>query len=115
MDASTTLSEPMRRVLDAMIDGQPVPPDAHEALTEAERQELAALARTAQITRLALQQPEPPEAVETQALQRAQKALTQEPPLPAARTGSGGGRSDETSPQSGWRTWLSRLFGRKND
>lgn len=114
MDASTTLSEPMRRVLDAMLDGQPVPPDAHEALTDTERQELAALARTAQITRLALQLPEPPETVETQALERAQKALTQASPG-AAMQPRGGETEQSSSGGSVWPAWLLRLLGRKND
>lgn len=65
----------MRRVLDALLDGQPAPPDAQAALSDAEQAQVAALARTAQVTRLTLQRPEPTAEIEQRSFDRVQQAL----------------------------------------
>lgn len=65
----------MQRVLDALIDDKPAPPDAQAALSPAERAEAAALARTTQLTRVTLQNSRPAPDAEARALDEAQSAL----------------------------------------
>lgn len=98
------ISEPLRRVLEALIEGAPPPPDAQAALTEAEKAEVAALVRTARLTHLTLQQPEPPTGAAEAALARAQDALAKHPAL---------GATDE-EPRSPLREWWDRLLKRRN-
>ena len=47
-------SDALRRVVDALLDGQTPPPDAQAALSELEKNEVAGLVRTAHLTRLSL-------------------------------------------------------------
>src|SRR5687767_5663441 len=72
-----TISKPMQRVVDALVAGEPVPADAQEALTDTERSEVAALARTAHLTKLTLARPEPTVEMEAAALARARDAYEQ--------------------------------------
>ena len=103
-------SDGKRRVLDALLEGMPPPPDAQAALTETERAEIAALARTAHLTRLTLRKPDPAPDAEAEALRRAQAAF-------AARAASGGLRSPLTGPADTsapstrpfWQTWWERV------
>jgi hypothetical protein len=107
MDASMTstsepISGPMRRVVDALIAGETIPADASDALTESERVEVAALARTAHLTSLTLARPEPAADVEAAALHQAHAAFAQRT---SANPGAGGATSAD-------RSWLSRLWAR---
>ena len=72
-----TISKSMQRVVDALVAGTPVPADAQAALTDAERSEVAALARTAHLTKLTLAKPEPSAETEAAALARARDAYEQ--------------------------------------
>ena len=72
-----TISKSMQRVIDALVAGETVPADAHAALTDAERSEVAALARTAHLTKLTLARPEPTAEMEAAALARARDAYEQ--------------------------------------
>ena len=72
-----TISKSMQRVVDALVAGEPVPADAQAALTDAERSEVAALARTAHLTKLTLARPEPTAEMEAAALARARDAYEQ--------------------------------------
>lgn len=72
-----TISKSMQRVVDALVAGAPVPADAQAALTDAERSEVAALARTAHLTKLTLAKPEPSAEMEAAALARARDAYEQ--------------------------------------
>ncbi len=116
-------SEPMRRVLEAMVAGEAIPPDAHAALSDEERQEVAALARTAHLTRITLHQPEPTQEMEARALARAQATLAARPagasgrggadaPAPAASSGGSPAGYDAPEDESFFR-WLGRLFGKR--
>jgi hypothetical protein len=118
-DAVTTeqTSEAMRRVVDALLEGTPAPPDAHSALTETERAEVAALARTAHLARLSLRKPDPAPAAQAAALFRAQQALAARPVNDTAAAGtltpaSPAGTADESSESRPfWRVWWERLTG----
>jgi len=105
-----TISEPMRRVLDALYAGEPVPSDAQAALSDEERAQVAALARTAHLTRLTLQRPDPSAEVEAAALRKAHEAM-------AAQLQRGGGlaSSPASDPKAPRPSWLDRLFGKKQD
>ena len=82
------MSPAMRRVLDLLLEGAEIPPEAMEALNGTERADLRALARTANLTRLALHRPEP-EAHQAQAsLARAEEALRRLGPRAGADPGS---------------------------
>jgi hypothetical protein len=70
------LSPPLRRVLDALLEGRPVAPADEAALTSADHAELQALARTAHLTNLTLHQPETIDSAEAAALEKAQAALS---------------------------------------
>lgn len=72
-----TISKSMQRVVDALVAGEPVPADAQAAMTDAERSEVAALARTAHLTKLTLARPEPTAEMEAAALARARDAYEQ--------------------------------------
>ena len=72
-----TISKSMQRVVDALVAGEPVPAEAQAALTDAERSEVAALARTAHLTKLTLARPEPTAEMEAAALARARDAYEQ--------------------------------------
>ena len=72
-----TISKSMQRVVDALVAGEPVPADAQAALPEAERGEVAALARTAHLTKLTLARPDPTAEMEAAALARARDAYEQ--------------------------------------
>ena len=99
------LSEPMRRVLEAMVAGEPVPVDAEEALTPTEQGEIAALARAANLTYLTLQQPNPSSEAEERSLERAQRELARRPPVvPPA---------PPSAPRPALLAWLDRLLRRR--
>lgn len=82
MNMDEPLSDPMRRVLEAMVAGEPVPLDAQAALTATEQGEIAALARTANLTYLTLQLPDPSPEAEERSLEQAQQELIRRPPVP---------------------------------
>ena len=94
------ISEPMRRVAEALIEGVTPPPDAQAALTVEERAEIAALVRTARLTNLTLHQPEAAPEVEAQAWSKAQEALKERPAIPVP----------EDAPRSRLREWLERVL-----
>ena len=98
------LSPSLRRVLDALIEGNPIEPADRAALTEAEWIELRALARTANVTRLTLHQPDPTPQAEASALAQAQRTLAEIGPRPSAHPHA------LTSPVSK-PSWLERLRG----
>lgn len=104
METSTSkpISEPMGRVLDALFEGQPIPSDAQAALTEEERTEVASLARTAHLTSLTLNQPDPTDTQEQTARQKATDALANLP------------KSGPEKPESQG-SWWSRWFQKKED
>jgi len=96
-------SPAFRRVVEALLEGQPAPPEDQAALTDAERAEVAALARTAHLTRVTLQMETPDEAAERASLDRARTQLSAQPagvplPAPPSRRGSFG-------------AWVRRLLG----
>jgi len=98
------LSPPLRRVLDALLEGDAVPPADRAALSEAEWNELRALARTAHLTTLTLHQPEPSAATEAAALAKAQKVLAELGP----RTGL---KEESTSNRPSWLERLKSFLG----
>ncbi len=98
------MTEPMRRVLDALAEGVPAPPDAQAALTEAERAEIASLARTTHLAHLTLQQPAPPNEAEQASLGRAQAALENRPAPVGPKEGP--------EPPRKRAGWLGRFFRR---
>lgn len=102
-----TISEPMRRVLDALYAGEPVPPDAQAALSEEERAQVAALARTAHLTRLTLNKPEPSAEVEAAALRKAHEAMA------AHQQRVGGPATSPAADPKARPSWIDRLFGKK--
>lgn len=106
-----TMSEPMRQVMEALVAGLPAPPDAQAALTEAEQAEVAALVRTAHLTRLSLDRSRPPEGAEDAARARAEAALAANPPDPA-EVERFRRKNPEGKPAGGVRTWLDRVFHR---
>ena len=73
------VSGAMRRVLEALFLGEPVPLDAQAELTAFEQAEVAALARTANLTYLTLSQPDPSADAEARSLSAAQKELARRP------------------------------------
>ncbi|MBC8102519.1 MAG: hypothetical protein H7Z41_08005 [Cytophagales bacterium] len=72
-----TISKPMQRVVDALVEGRTVSPDDQAALSEDERREVAALARTAHLTKLTLARPDPTAEMAAAALARARDAYEQ--------------------------------------
>lgn len=95
------LSPTLRRVLDSLLEGQAVTPADRAALSEAEWNELRALARTAHLTTLTLHQPEPSAETEAAALAQAQKVLQQIGPRTGLKTQESTGASRPS--------WLERL------
>lgn len=109
------LSDPLRRVLEALVDGTPAPPDALAALTDGERAEMAALLRTSHFVRLTFQAaPGPTAEAEATALARAREALAQRG-FPVAPAGAGAGAAGVTDPEAdapprpAVLAWLERL------
>ena len=96
-------SEALRRVMDALLDGLPPPPDAQAALTETERAEVAGLVRTANLTRLTLQTASTPEQEngEIASLEKAQAALE-------TRAGSARPVLGPDKPAPWWAFWRKR-------
>ncbi len=90
MEPKTT--EAMRRVLDALLEGGPVPESARASLSEAERAELDALVATAVLTRSALHEGDPSPNAEAASLRRAQSLVAAQGRAPrAARPAARGG------------------------
>ena len=109
MEATTTSmtfsSDAMERVVGALLDGEPVPHDAHARLTDEERAELAGLVATASLTRTVLQATAPPPQAEEASFRRIQDSVRAQshaaaPPAPPDATGHSG--------------WLSRWWRRQN-
>lgn len=101
-DGGGKTSEAMRSVVEALIEGKTAPPEAQAALTDAERAEVAALARTAHLTRLTMHKPDPSPTVEAAALSRAQQTLAARAPITEPNLGGG---------NSFWRSLWARLSG----
>jgi hypothetical protein len=95
------LSPTLRRVLDALLEGRAIDPKDRAALTEAEWLELRALARTANLTRLSLHQPDPTPQAEASALAEAQKTLAEVGPRTSAHA--------QTLAPPSKPSWLERL------
>ena len=119
-NSEPVFSEAMRRVLEAMVAGEPVPPEAHASLSEEERREVASLARTSHVTRLALNQPEPTLEMEAKALARAQATLaTTSAARPAGAAapsiagGAGAAPPQEEADDGTFLQWLARIFGKR--
>ncbi len=108
----------MRVALDALYEGKPAPPEVLSALTDAERTEIASLARTARVVGLSLNQPVPTAEMQASALARAHEEMAKKPPPtprdrgnPADRPGSADGstqRSAGSDAEGG--NWFTRLF-----
>lgn len=64
-----------QRALDALLSGETAAREDASALTPEEQTELIGLARTARLTHLTLQNPEPTYELETESLARAQEKL----------------------------------------
>jgi hypothetical protein len=73
------LSEPLRRALDALLDGRPIPDDTRARLTSAERAHLSGLAATSTVARIVLQSPVPSPPAEAASLQKAQARIVARP------------------------------------
>jgi hypothetical protein len=99
------LSEPMWRVLSALMEGETPPPDALAALTQEEQAEIAALGRTAHLAYLTLHQSEPSTAAEEKALDRARKELVRR----EQSTSSSGVAPPPAIPRASVLAWLERL------
>ncbi len=78
----TPLSEPLRRALDALLDGRPIPDETRTRLTDAERAHLSGLAATSALTRIVLALPVSSAAAETASLQKAHAHLAVRPSAP---------------------------------
>ena len=74
-----------QRALDALLSGETAAREDASALTPEEQTELIGLARTARLTHLTLQHPEPTQELEAESLARAQEKLARVGvrPLPA--------------------------------
>ena len=79
-----TTSTAMQRVRDALLEGNPVPPEAHAALTDEERAEVAGLAVTATLVYTALQTPDPPAEAEASSLKQVTEIVAAQPPAASA-------------------------------
>jgi hypothetical protein len=104
-----TMSPAARRVVEALIEGAPVSPHDREALTEAERAEVASFARTAHLTRLTLQNENPDPTAEQASLDRARTQLASRPP------GTVSPQPPATTPTGGFPAWVKRLIGIQED
>jgi hypothetical protein len=85
-----TLSEPLRKAVEALVVGLPIPAETEAALTPDERAELNAL----------VQQPAPPPEAEARSLAKAQDALAGRPPV---------GPDRDTKPRPALLAWWERL------
>ena len=85
-NSETEMSAPMRQVVDSLVAGVPPPSDVQAALSPAEVADVAALARSAHLTRLVMQKPDPAADAEAQSLETAQAALRARPPQPPTPT-----------------------------
>lgn len=101
----------VRRVLEAMLEGRTSRPEDLEELTDDERRELTALARTANLARLTLHRPEPTEELEAESLARAREALAQA----GARAGQVPPDPDPAAPRVSLLDRLRRLLGVPTD
>jgi hypothetical protein len=102
-DSAPISSSPtLLRVLDALLEGRAVDALDRAALTEAEWFELRALARTANLTRLTLHQPDPTPQAEASALAQAQKMLAELGPRSSSQPLL-------AAPQESKPTWLDHL------
>ncbi|MBC7807001.1 MAG: hypothetical protein H7145_12715 [Akkermansiaceae bacterium] len=110
---SISISEPMRVALDALYEGKPAPPEVLASLTDAERAEVASLARTARVVGLSLNQPIPTAEVETSALARAHEEMAKKAVATPARPANSSGDKGSASPSGGGNdsgNWFTRLF-----
>ena len=99
----------MRVALDALYAGKPAPPEVLAALTEAERAEIASLARTARVVGLSLNQPIPTTEMEASALARAHEEMAKKAATaPSPNSGNDKNTSAHTGADSG--NWFTRLF-----
>lgn len=106
------LSPALRRVLDALLEGESVSASDRAALSEDEWNELRALARTANLTRLTLHQPDPTPQAEASALEKAQKTLQELGPrvsVVAPHT------PEPEAPRTGWLERLRRFLRIEED
>jgi hypothetical protein len=117
MDPATPtepMSEPLRRVMEALVAGLPAPPDAQAALSEDEKAQVAAMGRTSRLVKVALDKGEPPPGAEEAARARAQAALEKRPPTAADQTRFQQNNPD-VSEAGGLRGWWNRLRRKRND
>jgi hypothetical protein len=98
-------SGPLRRVLDALLDGRAATPADQDALTPDERAEVAAAVRAAHLTRVVLHQESPAEAAEAASLER---SLAAQKVRPANRHALPG---ETTHPWSALQDWFRKLRG----
>ena len=82
------MTQAMQRALDALLDGRPIPEEARRALSPAERAEIASLAATAVLTRMALHAPQPSPEAEESSLRGAQRHLIAPSGTPRAASSS---------------------------
>lgn len=101
------LSPPLRRVLDALLEGKQVASADRAGLSESEWNELRALARTAHLTTLTLHQPVPSPATEAAALERAQRVLAEIGPRVSANPNT----LQTVEPKPSWLERLKSFLG----
>ncbi len=102
----------MRIALDALYEGKPAPPEVLASLSDAERTEIASLARTARVVGLSLNQPIPTTEMEVSALARAHAEMARKPPAPVAaeKTLSSNTTSPGERVEHEEGNWFTRLF-----
>lgn len=115
-----TMSEPMRQVMEALVAGLPAPANAQAALSDTEKAEVAAFARTSHLAKLALAKSEPPDEAEEKARARAQSALNARPLSDADRKRfhQNNPSLSPASPSGGagaLRAWWDRLRGKRSE
>lgn len=101
-DSADPVSDTLRRALDALMDGHPIPDDARARLSDVERAHLAGLVATTALTRSVLAVPIPPPASEEASLQRAQERVLPRPGGVSAEHGE--------PPPAAPRNWLARWW-----
>jgi hypothetical protein len=106
---SISISEPMRVALDALYEGKPAPPEVLASLTDAERAEVASLARTARIVGLSLNQPVPTSEMEASALARAHEEMAKKAAT-ALPVKSADKNAPSPSGNNDFGNWFTRLF-----
>lgn len=102
----------MRVALDALYEGKPAPPEVLASLSDAERAEVASLARTARVVGLSLNQPIPTSEMESAALERAHEEMAKKIAA-SPRATPGGGDKAPAPPGAGGNdsgNWFTRLF-----